>query len=101
MEWGIEKLFTLTADNANSNNTVIAELKRKTKRWKYTILDNEFLHVRCCAHILNLVVKEGLVEEDDSITKIRNAVKYVRSSPSRLLSFEKCVEKEKVDSMGK
>ena len=56
------------------------------------------LHMRCCAHILSLVVKEGLKEVDDSIIRIRSAVKYVRSSPARLLRFKACVEKVKIES---
>ena len=83
-EWGIDRIFTITLDNASSNDTVIQYLKRKTKDWKTTILDNEFLHMRCCAHIVNLIVCEGLKDQNKSVVKIRNAVRYVRSSPSRL-----------------
>jgi len=39
-----------------------------------------FIHVRCCAHILNLVVHEDLKNIDDSIVRIRNMVKYVKGS---------------------
>jgi hypothetical protein len=50
------------------------------------MLENEFMHMRCCAHILNLIATNGLKEVSDSILKARNAVKYMKSSPS---SFEK------------
>jgi hypothetical protein len=39
------------------------------------------MQVRCCAHILNLIVSDGLKEIDESIVKVRSAVKYVKSSP--------------------
>lgn len=52
------------------------------------MLDGRFLHVRCAAHIVNLVVKDGLKEVDNSICAIRNAITYVRSSTPRLNSFE-------------
>ncbi|KAJ4762139.1 Zinc finger BED domain-containing protein RICESLEEPER 1 [Rhynchospora pubera] len=86
----------ITADNATSNNGAISYLKRKTKDWKCTILDHKYIHLRCCAHIVNLIVKEGLDEHFESIQKIRKAVKYVKSSPKRLLAFKDCVEKEKI-----
>ncbi|GKF91133.1 zinc finger BED domain-containing protein RICESLEEPER 2-like protein, partial [Tanacetum coccineum] len=52
---------------------------------------------KCCAHIINLVVRDGLEEHIDSVDKIRNAVRYLRSSPGRLTSFEESVEFEKID----
>ncbi|XP_025670511.2 zinc finger BED domain-containing protein RICESLEEPER 2-like [Arachis hypogaea] len=52
--------------------------------------------MRCCAHILNLIVKDGLKEIDDSVAKIRDAVKYVRSSNSRLTRFKACIAEENI-----
>jgi len=56
-------------------------------------LSNEHLHVKCCAHIVNLIICNGLKEMNVSVVKIRNAIRFVRSSPSRLLTFKKCAEK--------
>ena len=50
------------------------------------------MHVHCCAHILNLIVVSGLGELHASVTVIRNAVKYVKSSTMRLGTFKQCVE---------
>ncbi|KAL0291119.1 UNVERIFIED_CONTAM: Zinc finger BED domain-containing protein DAYSLEEPER [Sesamum angustifolium] len=97
VEWNIEDILTLTVDNASSNDLAIDYLKRNTK-WKRSILDNRFLHVRCCAHIVNLIVKDGLNEQSKCIVRIRNAIKYVRSSPSRFRIFKKCVDMEKIES---
>ena len=60
--------------------------------WRCKVLNNEFLHVRCSAHILNLVVQDGLKEYNEYVIKIRNTVRYVRLSPARLDAFKKCVE---------
>ena len=62
------------------------------------VLNNEFLHIRCSAHILNLVVQDGLKEHNESVIKIRNAVRHVRSSPARLDAFKKCVEHVKISN---
>ena len=62
------------------------------------VLNNEFLHVRCSAYILNLVVQDGLKEHNESVIKIRNAIRYVRSSPARLDAFKKCVEHVKISN---
>jgi hypothetical protein len=63
------------------------------KDWPTNILSNEHLHVRCCAYIVNLIVCDGLKDIIVSVVKIRNAIKFVRSSPSRHLAFKKCAKK--------
>ncbi|KAL5787808.1 hypothetical protein ACOSP7_004757 [Xanthoceras sorbifolium] len=64
IDWGIDKVFTITMDNASSNNTAILYIKRKLNSWKAdgAILDGKYLHLRCCAHIVNLIVNDGLKE---------------------------------------
>nr|KAJ0194586.1 hypothetical protein LSAT_V11C800395370 [Lactuca sativa] len=82
---GIDKVFSITVDNASFNNVAIT-----------VICDGEFLHMRCSAYILNLVVGDGLKEVNDSIFSICNAVRDVRSSPTRLGRFQRIpVKKEK------
>jgi hypothetical protein len=45
---------------------------RKRNAYKHgAILYNRFMHVRCCAHILNLIVTYGLKDVDESIMKVR------------------------------
>ncbi|XP_010501571.1 PREDICTED: zinc finger BED domain-containing protein RICESLEEPER 2-like [Camelina sativa] len=51
------------------------------------VINGEYLHMRCCAHILNLIVRDDLSKAKTSILSIRNAIKYVRSSRDRLKSF--------------
>ena len=58
---------------------------------------DKYLHVRCSAHIINLIVKEGLKEQSDSIHRIRLAMRFVKSSPQRSKKFQECVLFEKID----
>ena len=37
-------------------------------------------HIRCCAHILNLIVKDGLKQVDSTLEKIRNIAYSINSS---------------------
>ena len=94
LAWGIDRICTITVDNASSNDVAIDYLRRHMKG---NILGGESLHMRCCAHILNLVVSEGLKEHNDSIIRVRNVVRYVRSSPARMEKFKRCVDKERID----
>ncbi|KAK2641027.1 hypothetical protein Ddye_022790 [Dipteronia dyeriana] len=102
IEWGIDKVFTITVDNATANTTAIGYVIRKLNSWQDDgeVLGGKYLHVRCCAHILNLIVGDGLKDLHDSIVAIRNAVKFVKSSPSRLERFKKAVAHENIGTKG-
>ena len=100
LSWGIDKIFTLTVDNVASNSGTVTYLNRITKEWGASILGGEFIHMRCCAHIVNLIVMEGLKGLHESIVKVCNTVRYVKSSPSRYDKFKAWVEKVKIASKG-
>lgn len=98
MNGNLKKILTVTVGNASSNDKAIEYLRRRFNHWECGLLEGKYLHVRCAAHILNLVVKDGLKDVGKSILKIRALVKYVRSSPARLQKFKACVEEEKLNS---
>ncbi|XP_016196192.1 zinc finger BED domain-containing protein RICESLEEPER 1-like [Arachis ipaensis] len=75
-EWGIEKVFTITLDNASSNDGVITYLQRKLAARGGLVCGEKYLQMRCCAHVLNLIVNEGIKEQHASIESIRNAVRW-------------------------
>ncbi|CAN1280506.1 Zinc finger BED domain-containing protein RICESLEEPER 2 [Linum perenne] len=86
-EWGIDKVFSVTVDNASSNDTAIQHIKNMFDNRNTSVCDGQFLHVRCVAHIINLVVSDGLGEISTSVRKIRETVRYVKQSPARLQKF--------------
>nr|XP_025692903.1 zinc finger BED domain-containing protein RICESLEEPER 2-like [Arachis hypogaea] len=91
-EWGIEKkIMTLTLDNASANDTCQDHLKSTLNMHDWLLCDGEFFHIRCSAHILNLIVQDGLKIAHDALDKIRESVKYVRGSESRMIRFKECV----------
>ncbi|XP_057740345.1 zinc finger BED domain-containing protein RICESLEEPER 2-like [Arachis stenosperma] len=94
--WGISRVFTITVDNASSNDTAISYLRTRMEDWNLHPLKREHLHVRCCAHILNLVVNDGLKEMHESISKIRNAIRYVRASPSHMNRFKIFIKEARI-----
>lgn len=96
LEWGIDDIFTVTVDNASSNDTVVY-LRGKLQNWRKAVLRGKWAHVRCVAHIVNLVVTDGFKKLGDSVDYIRVAIKYVRQSPVKFKKFRECAEIEKID----
>ena len=101
MEWGLDKkVFSITLDNATNNDSMQRNLKEKLQMISGSGLlrDGKFLHIRCCAHILNLIVKEGLELAKDLLHNIRESVRYAKASQTRIQVFASCVERVRIGS---
>ena len=60
LEWNIDrKLSTVTMDNCNTNDAIIKMILDKLQHGAL-IMCGSMLHMRCVAHVLNLIVQDGL-----------------------------------------
>ncbi|XP_020114531.1 zinc finger BED domain-containing protein RICESLEEPER 2-like [Ananas comosus] len=88
LDWGIQdKVSTITLDNASSNDVAAKSLRLNFERRNKLHFKGMFFHIRCCAHVLNLMVQDGLKEIAEIINDIRESVKYFKKSPGRLQKF--------------
>ncbi|KAL5565779.1 hypothetical protein UlMin_028943 [Ulmus minor] len=85
------KIFGITLDNASANDVSVEDLRVDLNSKGLLVCRGNFFHLRCCAHILNLIVQDGLKEIESSIEKIRESVKYVKGSQVRRQKFLECV----------
>nr|KAJ0211573.1 hypothetical protein LSAT_V11C400177550 [Lactuca sativa] len=84
-EWGINNVMTITIDNAISNDKAIEFLMKKLPNlydW------GKQLHVRCIAHILNLLVNDGACKRSLDILGI----------PLNFQMFKECMKELNVES---
>jgi hypothetical protein len=93
VEWGLERVMTIT-DNASANDAAIGYLRMQLS--KTNLASGKYLHMRCEAHIVNLIVHDGLKEVDQSVKCVRAVVKYIRNGGSRMVKFKEIVEEEKL-----
>ena len=78
--WGItDKIFSITPDNATNNDIVEMFLKEKLS----LPLHGTLFWIHCCAHILNIIVQDGLSNLYSSTEKIKDIVHNINSSPAR------------------
>ncbi|KAM0060533.1 putative transcription factor/ chromatin remodeling BED-type(Zn) family [Helianthus debilis subsp. tardiflorus] len=96
-EWEVEaKIFSISVDNASYNDRAVSTLKKNFSKVKKLTCGGRLFHVRCCAHILNLLVKDGLSVIEDVIEEVREAVKYINHSESRRQSFSNVAQQLQV-----
>nr|XP_012575278.1 zinc finger BED domain-containing protein RICESLEEPER 2-like [Cicer arietinum] len=95
--WGIEnKVFSVSVDNASYNDSCLRRLKDNLSLSSKLIFGGSLFHVRCCAHILNLLVQDVLSKIKDTIFNICESVKYVNHNDARLKAFCDVVEQKRL-----
>jgi hypothetical protein len=96
-EWGIEnKIFSVSVDNAHYNDRCLKELKVLFSRHRKLVLNGKLLHVRCCAHILNLLVQDGIGRIEEIVENVRKSVKFINQSEARLQTFSQIAQQLKL-----
>ncbi|KAF7150425.1 hypothetical protein RHSIM_Rhsim02G0121400 [Rhododendron simsii] len=100
VDWEIEnKVATISVDNASYNDVALKNLKSTFHLLKKKLpLDGKLFHVRCCTHILNLMVQDGLVEIKGITDCVRDGVKYLIHSEARLIQFSNIAKQLKLPS---
>jgi hypothetical protein len=92
---------TVTLDNCSTNDNVMKEMQYKVPL-SFLMLHSKLLHMCCAAHIINLIVKDGMSIKDAlgvkvmevGIGRIRDTVGFWSSTPKRHEQFEKVVGQE-------
>ncbi|CAI0465098.1 unnamed protein product [Linum tenue] len=76
LDWNIAgKLSSITLDNCTTNDSMIFHMRNNLVS-SDLLLDGKLIHMRCSAHILNLIVRDGLDAIKDAIHLIRESVVY-------------------------
>ncbi|XP_019190318.1 PREDICTED: zinc finger BED domain-containing protein RICESLEEPER 2-like [Ipomoea nil] len=88
-EWKLNKKIISFVPITSHKGEAVA---KKLKSWGTSTVKGKYIHMRCIAHILNLVVQDGLKQCDASVKRVREVVRYVRSSPARLKKFKDLAE---------
>lgn len=97
LDWNLNrKISTVTLDNCSTNDAIVERLKGLLST-ESLILGANFFHMQCAAHILNLIVKDGLSVIESGITCVTNSVSYWSSSPKWVKNFELACHQMQMD----
>jgi hypothetical protein len=86
----------MTLDNCSANDNMIGLMDTRLGATNM-LLKGKWLHMRCCAHILNLIVKDGMAVIGTAVANIRDSVAYWIATPKRYEKFEKTALDENVE----
>ena len=87
LEWNIDrKLSTMIVDNCNTNDAVINIILDKLQR-STLVMRGSMLHMRCVAHVLNLIFQDGLNVIGSCIDKVRESMGFWTGSTKRRQQF--------------
>ncbi|XP_031127523.1 zinc finger BED domain-containing protein RICESLEEPER 2-like [Ipomoea triloba] len=88
LDWNLErKVSTVTVDNCSTNDALINNMFSKLNR-KHLLFGGKFFHMRCCAHILNLIVQDGLKVMGNGLERVRDSVGLWLATPKRQQLFK-------------
>ncbi|XP_059428518.1 zinc finger BED domain-containing protein RICESLEEPER 2-like [Corylus avellana] len=76
-----------------SNDSAIRIIKDDFELKNALLVGGRLFHVRCCAHITNLLVQFGLAEIRGIIDDVRQGIKYIVTSESRLNVFSEIAKR--------
>ena len=102
MDWNLDiKVSTLTIDNCTTNDDGMIEHILDKMLHRSLIFGGQLFHMRCCAHILNLIVKDGLYIIGNVMEKVRESANYWTTTPKREEKFIKTCAKLSIPFSGK
>ncbi|KDP42662.1 hypothetical protein JCGZ_00166 [Jatropha curcas] len=88
MDWDIDrKLFSMTFDSHSANDNVVHRIRDRLSQNRFLYCNGMLFDVRCAANLLNLMVHDALEALSEVTQKIRESIRYVRSSQVTLMKF--------------
>ncbi|KAJ0442740.1 putative HAT dimerization domain, ribonuclease H-like superfamily, hAT-like transposase, RNase-H [Helianthus annuus] len=87
LDWEIDNVLTMSTGNASSYDAAVGYLRTRLAN---TVSNGKFLHLKCLVDFINNMVKEVLKESDKSVTRVREAVRYVTQSATTIEKFKEC-----------
>lgn len=81
------KLFFVAFDSGASSNNIVCRIKDRLSQNRFLYLNDQLFDVRCAANVVNLMVQDASEALSNVTTKIRESIRYVKSSQSTQAKF--------------
>ncbi|XP_021603931.1 zinc finger BED domain-containing protein RICESLEEPER 2 isoform X1 [Manihot esculenta] len=99
MDWDIDrKLFSMTCDSHSASDNVVHRIRDRLSENGFLHYNGMLFDVRCAANLLKLKVPDALEALPEVMHKIRDSIRYVRSSQVTLMKFNEIASQGGVES---
>lgn len=98
-EWDIDcKLFALTLDDCSVDDDITLRIKERVSEKRPFLSTRQILDVRSAAHLISSIVQDAMDALHDVIQKIRESIRYVKSSQEVQGKFNEISQRAGINS---
>ncbi|XP_071703230.1 zinc finger BED domain-containing protein RICESLEEPER 2-like [Rutidosis leptorrhynchoides] len=93
MEWDIDrKLFSMTCDSCVIHDGIVCKVRDRLSQNRFLLCNGQLFEVRCAANLIKTMVEDCLEALSSTINKIRESIRYIRSSQAINEKFNEMVQ---------
>ncbi|CAN1335396.1 Zinc finger BED domain-containing protein RICESLEEPER 1 [Linum perenne] len=98
LDWGIEcKLFAMTFDDCSTDDDIVEMTKNGISQSRPFFSNGQLFDIRSTAHVVNLMVLDAIEALREVNQKIRESLRYVKSSREIQHKFNQIVQQVGID----
>lgn len=99
MDWDIDrKLFSMSLDCCPTNDNIMCRIRDRLSQNRFLLCDGQLFDIRCAANLVNMMVQDALEALSETTHKIRESIRYVKSSQAMQEKFNEMAQRVRVES---
>ncbi|KAI4306034.1 hypothetical protein L6164_029348 [Bauhinia variegata] len=88
MDWDIDrKLFSMTLDCCSASDNVAGRIVERFSQNRFLYCNGQLFDIRCATNVINIMVQDVLGAASEIVSKIRDSLRYIRSSQAVQAKF--------------
>ncbi|GFP87890.1 zinc finger bed domain-containing protein ricesleeper 1 [Phtheirospermum japonicum] len=92
-DWDIDrKIFSLTVDNRTAYEKTVCKIRDQLCQHRFLMCEGQLFDVRCAASTVKLLVQDVLEASNEITCKVRETIRYVKSSRAIQEKFNEIVQ---------
>lgn len=99
MDWDIDrKLFSMNFDTCSDNDNIVFRIRDRLSQNRFLYCNGQLFDVRCAINVINLMIQDALEALREVTQKIRESIRYIRSTQAVQEKFTEMIQEVRVQS---